>query len=150
MRLLVGTTVLATVAGCGSAKKADPYEASLAKRSEHVEISAHVRDQTIHGHGDFTNHPDRGQYVFPLKGVLHRQVFANGRLYVYVFNKWVSAKLGDKSPQTPAQMFRKRLPATFENGLVRTITLKDAGGTATYTFSKYGEPVTVTVPKESR
>ena len=147
MRLAVGTTVLATVAGCGAAKKDDPYLASLAKPSEHVEITATVKGQTIHGHGDFTNDPDRGEYVFPLRGVLHRQVFADGRLYVNVFGKWLSAKLSAKSPQTPAQMFRRRLPATFENGLVKTITLHDAGGTATYTFSKYGEEVSITVPK---
>ena len=148
MRLLVGTTVLATAAGCGGAKKADPYAASLAKPSEHVEIIAKVRGKTLHGQGDFTNRPDRGRYTFTVSGKPAEQVFANGRIYVHVFGKWLSAKLTAKSPQTPAQMFRAHLkPATFENGLVRTITVKATGGTATYVFSKYGEDVTVTVPK---
>jgi hypothetical protein len=146
VRLVLGTTVLATVAGCGGAKKADPYAASLAKGSEHVEITARVRGRTLHGHGDFTNSPDRGHYVFKVAGLPSEQVFANGRLYVFAFGRWLSAKLTDKSPQTPAQMFRRRLPATFQDGLVKSITIHGTGGTATYTFSRYGEQVSVTVP----
>jgi hypothetical protein len=147
VRLVLGTTVLATVAGCGSAKKLDPYAASLAKGSEHVEIVAKVRGRELHGAGDFTNSPDRGRYTFTVAGKPAEQIFANDRLYVHVFGRWLSAKLTAKSPQTPAEMFRKHLPATFENGLVKSITVHDVGGTATYTFSKYGEHVSVTVPK---
>ena len=147
MRFVLGASVLATVAGCGSAKKVDPYAASLAKGSEHVEIVAKVRGRELHGAGDFTNSPDRGRYTFSVLGKRTEQVFANGRLYVHVFGRWLSAKLTAKSPQTPAEMFRKRLPATFESGLVKSITIHDVGGTATYTFSKYGEHVSVTVPK---
>jgi hypothetical protein len=149
VRILVGTALLATA--CGGAKR-DPYAASLAKGSEHVEITADARvgkqHERVTGSGDFTNMPDRGQYTLTVHGVSNHQVFAGGRLYVSVGGRWLSAKLTSHSPQTPAQMFRAQLPAQIENGLVRSITIHDSlGGTATYDFSKYGEHVSVTVPR---
>lgn len=150
MRLLVGFSVLATATACGG-KKADPYARSLALGSEHVEITADVSRGKVHEHltgsGDFTNVPDRGRYIFVAGGVAHQQIFANGRLYVHVYGQWLSGKLTSHSPQTPAQMFRAHLPAKIENGLVRSITIRDVGGVATYVFSKYGEHVSVTVPR---
>jgi hypothetical protein len=149
MRVLLGTTLLATA--CGGAKQ-DPYAASLAKGSEHVEITANARvgkqHERVTGSGDFTNAPDRGRYTVSVHGTSFAQVFAGGRLYVSVDGRWLSAKLTSQSPQTPAQMFRAHLPARIENGLVRSITIHDnLGGTATYNFSKYGEHVSVTVPR---
>jgi hypothetical protein len=145
VRAVAGAALLATATGCGA--KHDPYAASLAKGSEHVQITAHVRHETLTGQGDFTNAPDRGQYTFVVHGVTHRQVFAGGRLYVLAFGKWLSAKMAAHTPQTPAQMFRAHLPARIENGLVRSITIRDTGGTATYDFSRYGERVSITVPR---
>jgi hypothetical protein len=146
---VVPLAILATSCGGKSAK--DPYAASLATGSEHVVLTAdatngkaHVR---IEGSGDFTNVPDRGRYSFVAGGRRQQQVFANGRLYVRVGTRWVSAKMSTHTPQTPAQMFRAHLPAKIENGLVRSITVHDTGGVATYVFSKYGEHVSVTVPR---
>jgi hypothetical protein len=134
---------------CGG--KSDPYAKSLALGSEHVEITADVSlgkaHQHITGSGDFTNAPDRGHYTFVVGRTSHHQVFANGRLYVDLNGQWLSSKLTTHSPQTPATMFRAHLPAKLEDGVVRSITVRDTGSVATYVFSKYGEHVSVTVPR---
>ncbi len=150
MRLLVGVGVLATATACGG-KSEDPYAKSLSMGSEHIEFTADATNGKAHelikGSGDFTNAPDRGRYSFVVRGAAQQQVFANGRLYVNAYGEWLPSKVGAQSPQTPAQMFRAHLPATIENGLVRSITIRDKGGVATYVFSKYGEHVSVTVPR---
>ena len=150
MRLALGVTVLATATACGG-KTADPYAKSLAMGSEHVEFVAvttlRKQHERVVGSGDFTNAPDRGRYRFDVRGKSQQQVFANGRLYVYAFDQWLSQKMSTHTPQTPAQMFRAHLPAKIENGVVRSITIHDTGGVATYVFSKYGERVSVTVPR---
>ena len=148
MRLALGVSVLATATACGG-KAADPYAKSLALGSEHVEITADLASgKHLTGSGDFTNAPDRGRYSFAVDGKAdQRQVFANGRIYVYGFGKWLSFKMTVRTPQTPAQMFRAHLPAKIENGVVRSITVHSHGSAATYVFSKYGEPVSITVPR---
>ena len=150
MRLLLGVGVLATATACGG-KSADPYAKSLALGSEHVEFTADATNGKAHelikGSGDFTNAPDRGRYSFVVRGTSQQQVFANGRLYVNAYGQWLSQKMNTHTPQTPAQMFRAHLPAKIENGLVRSITIRDKGGVATYVFSKYGEHVSVTAPR---
>ncbi len=150
MRLVIGVSVLATATACGG-KAADPYAKSLAMGSEHVEIKADATIGKAHEHltgsGDFTNTPDRGHYSFVVGGTTHRQVFANGRLYVHVLGQWLSQKVSAHTPQTPAQMLRAHLPAKVENGLIRSITVHDTGGVATYVFSHYGNHVSVTVPR---
>ncbi len=150
MRVAATVAPLALLAtACGG--KSDPYAASLAKASEHVEFTAHITGlkgrERITGTGDFTNHPDRGQYSFVAGGRTFRQVFAEGRLYVHVSGKWLLRKLIAQSPQTPAQMFRAHLPAKVEGGLIRSITVRQAGSVATYVFSSYGKEVSVTVPR---
>ena len=151
MRVAATIAPLALLAtSCGG--KADPYAKSLAMGSEHVEITADVslgkKHQHITGSGDFTNAPDRGHYTFVLGRTTHHQVFANGRLYIDVDGEWMSAKVSSHSPQTPATMFRAHLPAKVEGGLIRSITVHDGiGGVANYVFSKYGEHVSVTVPR---
>lgn len=152
MRLALGVTVLATATACGGSKP-DPYAKSLARGSEHVEFHSSFTHggKRVHvsGYGDFTNNPDRGRLNI-LTGndaTSFDEVFAGGRIYVNTFGEWVSGKVHGTNPQTPAQMFRAHLPARIENGLVRSITLTSPGGSATYVFSKYGEPVSVTIPR---
>jgi hypothetical protein len=131
--------------------KSDPYAASLARGSEHVELHGLVhqggRQVRITGSGDFTNEPDRGRLTIDAGGKPFQQVFADGTIYVRARKTWVSRKLNDKSPQTPAQMFRAHVPARTDGGLVRSITVRNQTGAVTYDFSRYGEPVTVAVPR---
>ena len=151
MRAVLALAPVALLAtSCGGTKN-DPYAKSIAMGSEHVEFTADVSRgkarERITGSGDFTNAPDRGRYRFVAGGKTYRQVFANGRIYVYVYGQWLPGKLTTHSPQTPAMMFRAHLPATVEGGLIRSITVRDVGGVATYVFSNYGEHVSVTVPR---
>ena len=149
MRVAATIAPLALLAtSCGGSKQ-DPYAKSLAMGSEHVEITADLSaGRHLVGSGDFTNAPDRGRYSFTVDGKPdQRQVFANGRIYVYGFGKWLTMTMTVHTPQTPAQMFRAHLPAKIENGLVRSITLHSHGSVATYVFSKYGEPVSITIPR---
>ena len=150
MRLALGVTVLATATACGG-KTADPYAKSLAMGSEHVELHASFgragRQAHVTATGDFTNTPDRGRLHIVASGNSFDEVFVGNRIYVNTFGEWVSGKVHGNNPQTPAEMFRARLPARTENGLVRSITVRSAGGSATYVFSKYGERVSVTVPR---
>ena len=145
---LAPVALLATA--CGS-KAEDPYAKSLAMGSEHVEFTADATNGRVHkrirGSGDFSNVPDRGRYSFAVDGKSQQQVFADGRIFVHVYGRWLSQKMSTHTPQTPAQMFRARLPATMEGGLVRSITVHDTGGDVKYVFSKYGEPVSITVPR---
>jgi hypothetical protein len=119
--------------------------------SEHVELHASFarahRKVHVSATGDFTNTPDRGRMHIVAAGNAFDEVFAGGRIYVNTFGDWVSGKVQGNNPQTPAEMFRARLPARVENGLVRSITVNSSGGSATYVFSKYGEPVSVTIPR---
>jgi hypothetical protein len=134
---------------CGG--KSDPYAKSLAMGSEHVEVHATFTrvGKRVHitGSGDFTNTPDRGRLHVVASGNSFDEVFAGNRIYVNTFGDWVSGKIHGNDPQTPAEMFRARLPARVENGLVRSITVNSSGGSATYVFSKFGEPVSVTIPR---
>jgi hypothetical protein len=151
VRAAIAIAPVALLATSCGGKAADPYAKSLAMGSEHVQFTADVANGKAHeritGSGDFTNAPDRGRYSFVAGGTTRRQVFASGRLYVYAYGQWLSSKLTTHSPQTPAQMFRAHLPAKVEDGLIRSITVRDVGSVATYVFSKYGEHVSVTVPR---
>jgi hypothetical protein len=144
---LAPVALLAT--SCGG--KTDPYAKSLAMGSEHVELHASFgragRQAHVTATGDFTNTPDRGRLHIVASGNSFDEVFVGNNIYVNTFGEWVSGKVHGNNPQTPAQMFRARLPARAENGLVRSITVRSAGGSATYVFSKYGEPVSVTIPR---
>ena len=150
MRLILGVGVLATATACGG-KSADPYAKSLAMGSEHVELHASFAraGQRVHitGTGDFTNTPDRGRLHIAASGNSFDEVFSGNTIYVNTFGEWVSGKVHGNNPQTPAEMFRARLPAVTENGLVRSITVRSQGGSATYVFSKYGRPVSVNIPR---
>ncbi|MFL5961372.1 MAG: hypothetical protein ACJ757_00565 [Gaiellaceae bacterium] len=134
---------------CGG--KSDPYAKSLAKGSEHVEYRGTVlvdgERVPLHGSGDFTNTPDRGTLVVRRGGETIKEVFANNTVYVQVGKEWVSRRVSSSAPETPAQMFRAHLPATVEGGLVRRIALKNRAGSLTIDFSRYGEHVSVTVPR---
>jgi hypothetical protein len=75
-------------------------------------------------------------------------VFANQTVYVETRHGWISQVVRKpKDPQTPAQMLRARLPARVSGGLVRSLELRGSGSVITVTFSHYGEPVSVTVPR---
>jgi hypothetical protein len=151
VKLAASIAPLALLATSCGGKAADPYAKSLAMGSEHVTFTADATNGKVHVHitgsGDFTNAPDRGRYVAVVGGKRHQQVFANGRLYVRAYGQWLSQRMSTHTPQTPAQMFRAHLPAKIENGLVHSITVHDTGGVVTYVFSKYGEHVSVTVPR---
>lgn len=151
MRLALGVTVLATATACGG-KKVDPYERSLAQGSEHVELRGYLRSggpkTLISGSGDFTNSPDRGRLRMYVAGRTFNEVFANQTVYVETRHGWISQVVRKpKDPQTPAQMLRARLPARVSGGLVRSLELRGGGSVITVTFSHYGEPVSVTIPR---
>jgi hypothetical protein len=61
--------------------------------------------------------------------------------------KRVPAAGRDTGPQTPAQIFRTRPTATIVDGLVRHIELSTPNIRMGLDFSKYGEPVSITVPR---
>ena len=151
MRVAATIAPLALLATSCGGSRADPYAKSLAKGSEHVELHATFaqagRRVHITGTGDFTNTPDRGRLHVFASGNSFDEVFAGNRIYVNTFGDWVSGKVRGNNPQTPAEMFRARLPAITENGLVRSITVRSSGGSATYVFSRYGEPVSITIPR---
>jgi hypothetical protein len=135
---------------CGN-RHVDPYLKSLEMGSEHVELHGSFaqagKQWRVSVTGDFTNAPDRGRLTIVAGKSTFHEVFADGKVYVDTYGKWISGKVHGTSPQTPAQMFRAHLPARIENGLVRSITVQSSGGSATYVFSKYGEHVSVTIPR---
>jgi hypothetical protein len=142
VRAVLGATVLATAtAGCGA--KHDPYAASLAKGSEHVELRGTVAGARVTGSGDFTG--SKGTLTVRTAKSVLREVVVGNRIYVDTGRGWQTAK--STGFVTPAQVFAKRMPARVENGLVRSVVLRDSHGTETITFSKYGEQVSVTVPR---
>jgi hypothetical protein len=146
VRLLLGVSVLATVTACGE-KKLDPYENSLAQGSEHIELSGVIEGHAITGSGDFTNAPDRGVLTIHEGPETIHEVFADRKVFVRVGEQWVSKVVPVGAPQTPAQMFKARQPATIEDGLVRQIVQRSPSGTITIDFSDYGKHVSVTVPR---
>jgi hypothetical protein len=137
---------------CGG--KSDPYEASLAKGSEHVEARGAVRAGgtwvPFTESGDFTNNPDRGRITLRLKSQRFSQVVTSSYVYMQQKNgtwKRVPAADGDTGPQTPAQIFRMRPTATIVDGLVRHVELSTDTIRLRIDFSKYGEPVSITIPR---
>jgi hypothetical protein len=146
---LAPVALLAT--SCGG--KSDPYAASLAKGSEHVEAKGLVLAGGMWvpftESGDFTNDPDRGRITLRLKGQTFHQVVTSR--YVYMQQKngaWKRVPAArDTGPQTPAQIFRTRPSATIVDGLVRHIELSTDNIRMSIDFSKYGEHVSVTVPR---
>ena len=139
MRLALGATVLATATACGEKETPDPYAASLAKGTVHVEYHGVVRGRAISGSGDFRG--DRGTLTTHAGSTTLDQVVVGHRTYVKTVDGWRSSVTS--GPNTPAELFRRRLPATIENGLVKRMVV----GPMTYEFSAYGEQVSVTVPR---
>ena len=139
MRLALGVTVLATATACGSAKKVDPYANSLAQGSEHVTFHGVVQGRAVSGSGDFVG--ERGTLTTRANGAVVHQVVVGHRIYVRTVEGWRTRVT--EGTNTPAEMFRKRLPATFRNDLVARIVV----GAITYEFSEYGKHVSVTVPR---
>jgi hypothetical protein len=151
VRLALGVGVLATATACGG-KKVDAYEHSLAQGSEHVELRGYLlegsRKMPVRGSGDFTNAPDRGRLTLVVGGKRINEVYANQTVYIETEDGWMSQVVRKpKEPETPAQMLRARLPATVVGGLVRSLELRGGGSFITATFSRYGEPVSVTIPR---
>jgi hypothetical protein len=151
VRLALGVGVLATATACGG-KKVDAYEHSLAQGSEHVELRGYLlegsRKIPVRGSGDFTNAPDRGRLTLVVGGKRINEVYANRTVYIETEDGWKSqAVRKPKEPETPAQMLRARLPAKVVGGLVRSLELRGGGSFITATFSRYGEPVSVTIPR---
>jgi hypothetical protein len=138
VRLVVGVSVLATATACGE-KKVDPYANSLAQGSEHVEFHGTAGGHRLSGYGDFRG--ERGNLVTHAGAVTIHEVVVGHRSYVKTAAGWKSTVT--TGPNTPAELFRKRLPATVEGGLVRRMVV----GPMTYEFSRYGEQVSVTVPR---
>ena len=151
MRVAATIAPLALLATSCGGSKVDPYAKSLAMGSEHVELRASFaragKQMHITGSGDFTNTPDRGRLRIVANGNSFEQVFAGNRIYVKTFGEWISGRVHGNNPETPAEMFRAHLPARTARGLVQSITVNSSGGSATYVFSKYGEPVSVTIPR---
>jgi hypothetical protein len=151
VRLALGASLLATATACDG-KKVDPYEHSLAQGSEHVELRGYLLDGArkipVSGSGDFTNAPDRGRLTLVVGGKKIKEVFANQTVYIETEDGWISQAVPKpKEPETPAQMLRARLPAKVVDGLVRSLELRGGGSFVTATFSRYGEHVSVTVPR---
>ena len=150
MRAAIAIAPVALLAtSCGG--KSDPYAKSLAQGSEHVEYRGEVLVGStrvpLRGTGDFTNSPDRGKLVVRRGGETITEVFANDTVYIQIGKEWVSRKVSGSSPETPAQMFRAHLSATVKDGLVRRINLKNGAGSIAVDFSRYGEHVSVAVPR---
>ena len=150
MRAAIAFAPFALLAtSCGG--KSDPYAKSLGMGSEHVEYRGTVLVEgepvALRGSGDFTNSPDRGTLVIRQGKRIIREVYANNTVYIRDRNRWMSAKVRGDAPETPAQMLRARLPAKVEGGLVRRIFLTTTDGSITVDFSRYGEHVSVTIPR---
>jgi hypothetical protein len=151
VRLLLGVGVLATATACGG-KSADPYAKSLSMGSEHVAmkgwVSANGKTRIpITASGDFNNTPDRGTLTIHMRRGTFQEIFDRNTVYVRNGSGWLRARVEAGSPQTPAQLFRARRPARVENGLVQHIDDKSRYGELSIDFSRYGEHVSVTVPR---
>jgi hypothetical protein len=146
---LAPVALLAT--SCGG--KSDPYAASLAKGSEHIEARGAVNPNGVWVEftesGDFTNDPDRGRITLRIDGQSFHQVVTPRYVFMREHGAWTRIPLtgGNVSPQTPAQIFRARSKATTAGGLVRHVDLRTAKVRMSVDFSKYGEHVSVTIPR---
>jgi hypothetical protein len=147
---LAPVALLATSCGGG---KSDPYTASIAKGSEHVEAKGVVRAGNtwvpFTESGDFTNDPDQGRITLRLKGQTFHQVVTSRYVYMQDHGAWKRVPVAgrDLSPQTPAQIFRTRPTAILADGLVSHIDISTDTIRMGVDFSKYGEPVSITVPR---
>ena len=151
MRAAIAFAPLALLATSCGGKAADPYAKSLALGSEHVEINGWVANGTKHvpisASGDFTNHPDRGTLTIHQQGATLHEVFDRNTVYLRAGKNWVSQPVNTKMAQTPAQMFRARKPARVVNGRVVHIQQTTSTGSISIDFSRYGERVSVTIPR---
>jgi hypothetical protein len=153
MRAAIALAPVALLAtSCGG--KSDPYAASIAKGSEHVKATGVVLAGgtwvAFTESGDFTNNPDRGRITLRLKGQTFHQVVTSRYVYMQQKNgtwKRVPSAGSGTGPQTPAQIFRTRPTATIIDGLVRHIELSTDNLRMSLDFTKYGEPVSITVPR---
>jgi hypothetical protein len=99
--------------------------------------------------GEFTNDPDRGRITLRLEGQTFHQVVTTRYVYMQQKNgtwKRVPATGRGTGPQTPAQIFRTHPTATITDGLIRHVELSTDNLRMSLDFSKYGEPVSITVP----
>jgi hypothetical protein len=150
LALILGPVALLATS-CGG--KSDPYAASIAKGSEHVEAKGEVFAGgtwvPFTESGDFTNNPDRGRITLRIGGQTFHQVITRHYVYMQKNGAWTRVPLAgrDFSPQTPAQIFRSRPTATIVDGLVRHVGLDTPTVRMSLNFSKYGEPVSITVPR---
>ena len=151
MRVAIAFAPLALLATSCGGKAADPYAKSLALGSERVEINGWVANGTKHvpisASGDFTNHPDRGTLTIHQQGATLHEVFDRNTVYLRAGKNWVSQPVNTKMAQTPAQMFRARKPARVVNGRVVHIQQTTSTGSISIDFSRYGERVSVTIPR---
>jgi hypothetical protein len=136
---LAPVALLAT--SCGA--QSDPYAASLEQGTVHVEFHGVVRGREVQGSGDFRG--ETGALITRANGAKLRQVVVGHRIYVKTVAGWRTSVTS--GPNTPEELFRKRLPATIEDGLVRRIVVKRGADRITYEFSRYGEQVSVTIPR---
>ncbi len=154
MRLAIALAPVALLATSCGGGKSDPYAASLAKGSEHVEAKGTVFAGgtwvPFTESGDFTNEPDRGRITLRLKGQTFHQVVTPRYVYMQQpSGAWKRVPVAGRglSPQTPAQIFRTRPTATIVDGLVSHIEISNSNVHMSVDFSKYGEPVSITVPR---
>jgi hypothetical protein len=145
---LAPVALLAT--SCGA--HGDPYARSLAQGSEHIEATGAVLAGTwvsFTESGDFTNNPDRGRITLRIDGTSYNEVVTPHFVYMLDRGTWTRIPLtgGNVSPQTPAQIFRARPKASIVGGLVSHVDLRTAKVRMSVDFSKYGEPVSVTIPR---
>jgi hypothetical protein len=153
MRAAIAIAPVALLATSCGGKAADPYAKSLAMGSEHVEAKGAVHAGgtwvAFTESGDFTNNPDRGRITLRIRGESFHQVVTSRYVYMQEHGAWKRVPLAgrDMSPQTPAQIFRTRPTATIADGLVRHIEISTQNIRMSVDFSKYGEPVSITVPR---
>jgi hypothetical protein len=138
---------------CGG--KSDPYAKSLGMGSEHVEAKGVARVAGVRGvafteSGDFTSRPDRGALTLHfVNGETFREVVTPDAVYIRFQNRWVKAP-SYRAPvalKTPAQLFKAHFPATIKDGLVSHMQVRTPKLTMSIDFSRYGEHVSVTVPR---
>jgi hypothetical protein len=138
---LAPVALLAT--SCGAHR--DPYANSLAQGSEHVEFRGTVNGVAITGSGDFTNTPDRGRVTVRTPTGVVQQVIDGHNVYTRAGGVWHVEQVA--GVQTAAQMLRARVPARIAGDLVRHLEIRSGKAVVSYDFSRYGEKVSVTVPR---
>ena len=78
-----------------------------------------------------------------------QEVVTRRAVYIRLRNRWlrVPAAYAPASLQSPAELFRAHYPARIEAGLVRSVRVHTAKVDMTVDFSRYGEHVSVSIPR---